>query len=415
MFADNATVGIAFLLATLFRDIVICYTKSFPILNLFGPKGAGKSELGHSLMSFFIIDNTPPNIQNSTLPALADTVAQCANALVHLDEFKNNIDIDKREFLKGLWDGTGRNRMNMDRDKKREVTKVSCGVIVSGQEMATADIALFSRFIFLSYSKCEFTQEARDKFQNLISLRKKGCSHLTLQILKYRAKFEAEFKSNYDSAFSDLMDYLSNNGIEDRILRNWVIPLAAVRTLSGVLSLPFGYNDLLRISVDGIRRQNEENKQNNELSSFWSIVSFLHQDGKIWNEGDYRIEFVSKLKCNNLKYEIEYPTPKQVLYFRFNRIFQLYKMHGRQVNETLLPVGSLTYYLENSPAYIGKKQSVRFKSIQNGYEITKEVKASNGTKQYKKVSSVDQAMVFDYDLLCETYGVSLMSSTIESD
>lgn len=90
-------------------------------------------------------------------------------------------------------------------------------------------------------------------------------------------------------------------------------------------------------------------------------------------------------------------------------------MHGRQVNETLLPVGSLTYYLENSPAYIGKKQSVRFKSIQNGYEITKEVKASNGTKQYKKVSSVDQAMVFDYDLLCETYGVSLMSSTIESD
>ncbi len=43
-------------------------------LNLFGPKGSGKSELGHSLMSFFIIENTPPNIQNSTLPALADAV-----------------------------------------------------------------------------------------------------------------------------------------------------------------------------------------------------------------------------------------------------------------------------------------------------------------------------------------------------
>ena len=92
-----------------------------------------------------IIENTPPNIQNSTLPALADTVAQCANALVHIDEFKNTIDIDKREFLKGLWDGAGRNRMNMDKDKKREVTRVDCGVILSGQEMATADIALFSR------------------------------------------------------------------------------------------------------------------------------------------------------------------------------------------------------------------------------------------------------------------------------
>ena len=109
-------------------------------MNLFGPKGSGKSELGHSLMALFIIENIPPNIQNATIPALADLVAQCANALVHIDEFKNNIDIDKREYLKGLWDGAGRSRMNMDRDKKREITAVDSGVILSGQEMATADI-----------------------------------------------------------------------------------------------------------------------------------------------------------------------------------------------------------------------------------------------------------------------------------
>lgn len=39
VFGDNAKVGICFLLATLFRDIITGYTKSFPILNLFGPKG----------------------------------------------------------------------------------------------------------------------------------------------------------------------------------------------------------------------------------------------------------------------------------------------------------------------------------------------------------------------------------------
>lgn len=80
VFGDNAKVGICFLLATLFRDIITGYTKSFPILNLFGPKGSGKSELGHSLMALFIIENIPPNIQNATIPALADLVAQCANA-----------------------------------------------------------------------------------------------------------------------------------------------------------------------------------------------------------------------------------------------------------------------------------------------------------------------------------------------
>ena len=128
VFGDNAKVGICFLLATLFRDVVAGFTKAFPILNLFGPVGSGKSELGHSLMSFFIIDNTPPNIQNSTVPAMGEIVAQCANALVHIDEYKNGIDYLKIEFLKGLWDGSGRSRMNWE-EKKREITSVDCGVL----------------------------------------------------------------------------------------------------------------------------------------------------------------------------------------------------------------------------------------------------------------------------------------------
>ena len=84
VFGDNAKVGVMYLFATLFRDIVTSYTKIFPILNLFGPKDSGKSELGHTLMSFFIKNNTPLNIQNATIAALADAIAQCSNALVHI-------------------------------------------------------------------------------------------------------------------------------------------------------------------------------------------------------------------------------------------------------------------------------------------------------------------------------------------
>ena len=406
VFGDNAKVGIAFLLATLFRDVVVSYTRSFPILNLFGPKGSGKSELGHSLMAFFIIDNIPPNISNSTLPALADAVAQCSNALVHLDEFKNNIDIDKREFLKGLWDGTGRNRMNMERDKKREVTKVSCGVIVSGQEMATADIALFSRFIFLSYSKSQFSQEAKEKFAKMAAIRKLGCSHLVLEILQCRALFEAEFRGNYNEAFEDIINALGQSNIEDRIIRNWVIPLAALRTLQDALRLPFTYNDLLKVSIDGIIAQNGETLSNNELNIFWDIVSFLRQEGKIWLGGDYRIELENRIKCTNHKYEIEFPAAKKILYLRHTRIFQLYKMHGRYVNEALLPPASLQHYLENSDAYIGRKQSIRFKNIVNGVQTRIEV-IEKGQVTTRPVTAVDQALVFDYDLLVNQFGLHL--------
>ena len=410
VFGDNGKVGIAFLLATLFRDVVVSYTRSFPILNLFGPKGSGKSELGHSLMAFFIIDNIPPNISNSTLPALADAVAQCSNALVHLDEFKNNIDIDKREFLKGLWDGTGRNRMNMDRDRKREVTKVSCGVIISGQEMATADIALFSRFIFLSYSKSQFSQEAKARFTQMAGIRKLGCSHLVLEILQCRALFEAEFSANYKATFEDVSKALEKSNIEDRIMRNWLVPLAAVRTLQGALKLPFTYNDLLQVCINGIISQNSETVSNNELTIFWDIVSFLRQEGKIWLGADYRIELENRIKCTNHRYEMEFPKAKRILYLRHTRIFQLYKMHGRYVNEALLPPASLQHYLENSDAYIGRKRSVRFKNIVNGVQTRKEVD-ERGEKLFLPVKAVDQAMVFDYDLLEEQYGLNLEEYT----
>ena len=47
-----------------------------------------------------------PNIPNSTISALNDTVAASANALAHIDEYKNDLDPKVIEFLKGLWNGT---------------------------------------------------------------------------------------------------------------------------------------------------------------------------------------------------------------------------------------------------------------------------------------------------------------------
>lgn len=407
VFGDNAKVGICFLLATLFRDIITGYTKSFPILNLFGPKGSGKSELGHSLMALFIIENIPPNIQNATIPALADLVAQCANALVHIDEFKNNIDIDKREYLKGLWDGAGRSRMNMDRDKKREITAVDSGVILSGQEMATADIALFSRLVFLTFAKSEFTEEEKRRYNELVEIRKRGLTHLTLQILRHRARMEQQFVSNYHTCLSDVLEALGAEKVEDRILRNWIIPLAAFRTLEGVLDIPFSYPDIRQVTVDGILRQNAECKSNNELANFWNVVSYLQQDGEIFIEGDYRIEYLSRFKSTLVKIEQQYQEPKAILMMRKNRIFMLYKKFGKQVGDSVLPEGSLIYYLENSKEYMGKKNSVRFKNIQRGVEVQKVETTPTGGLSYKKTSTPDVALCFDYRMIRETYNINL--------
>lgn len=406
VFGDNAKVGICFLLATLFRDIVVSHTKSFPILNLFGPKGSGKSELGHSLMSFFIIKNTPPNIQNATIAAMGDLVAQCSNALVHIDEYKNTIDIDKREFLKGLWDGAGRSRMNMDRDKKREITSVDCGVILSGQEMTTVDIALFSRLVYLTFNKTEFSMEEKKAFDECKKLRDMGLSHITIQLLKFRKRFESEFVDNYNKCMNDLNEKLYNQQIEDRIQRNWVIPLAAFRTLEGVIDVPFSYKDMINITVEGIIRQNRDCKSNNELANFWNVVSYLLQDGEIYYKGDYRIEGTLKFKSSLIKTEAEYSHPKLILMMRKNRIFMLYKKFAKQVGDSALPTESLKYYLENSKEFMGYKNAVRFKNIQHGVEVVQQVEI-NGKKEYKKTSMIDQAMCFDYEMLMKAFDINL--------
>ena len=415
VFGDNAKVGLCFLLAALFRDVIAGQTKSFPILNLFGPKGSGKSELGHSLMSFFIIKNTPPNIQNATIAALGDAVAQCANALVHIDEYKNSIDLDKREFLKGLWDGTGRSRMNMDRDKKREITAVDCGVILSGQEMPTIDIALFSRLVYLTFTKTEFTTDEKRAFDDLKAVRDLGLSHLTLQLLRHRAKMEADFSDNYRQCMDDLNSRLRGETVEDRIQRNWVIPLAAFRTLEASIDLPFAYNDLLQICVDGILRQNRETKSNNELANFWNVVSYLQQDGEIFLESDFRIDYLDTLKTNKTAVPFRFKTPRPILRLRTDRIFPLYKKYSKQVGDAALPTESLNFYLENSHEYLGVQNSVRFKVIQKGVEVKKEVDLGAGTKKYYTQSITKQALCFDYAALMEAYNINLNVETMGTD
>ena len=148
-----------------------------------------------------------------------------------LIEYKNNLEYEKIEFLKGLWDGTGRTRMNMDKDKKKETTSVYVGNMVSGQEMTTADIALFSRMIYLWFNKVEFNEKEKAAFNDLKAIEKHGLTHLTHQILQHRSKFTQLYRENYDLASDELSKMLNGLVIEDRIFRNWLVIIAAYRTL----------------------------------------------------------------------------------------------------------------------------------------------------------------------------------------
>ena len=89
VFGENARIAFCYLVATLFRDVVYKRTRHFPILNLFGEKGTGKTTLATNLEAFFLHDVEPPNMGVSSVPAMNDRVSQAVNTLVVFDEYKN--------------------------------------------------------------------------------------------------------------------------------------------------------------------------------------------------------------------------------------------------------------------------------------------------------------------------------------
>ena len=412
VFGDNGRIGFAFYLATLFRDVVTYASAEhwFPILNLFGPKGSGKSELGHTLLSLFTIAYKAPNIQNSTISALNDTVAASANALAHIDEYKNDLDPKVIEFLKGLWDGTGRSRMNMDLDKKKEVTAVDAGIILSGQEMPTADIALFSRLIFLQFPRSEFTHEEKHNYMELMKMRSRGLTHLTIELLKYRKRFEQNYASMFREVQKAVNAELSGQRCEDRIVNNWCVPLAALKVLQDVVpTLP--YDTLFQIIIEGIRKQSAECKTNGELGSFWNTVQYLASEGILIDTGDYTIKYLTSLKTDAV--DCSWGVEKPILYMQTTRVFNLYRKEGRQAAEKVLPIDALKYYLANNAAYLGKK-NVRLYVFKNGYQQLDSLRKDKSGNPVK-LTKIYLCLTFDYKKLVDQFGINLVigNGTVE--
>lgn len=414
VFGDYGKVALGFAFATMFRDVVFAVAEHFPLLNLYGVKGTGKSELAHSLMAFFTKQKKPINIRTSTVPSISSAAGQVCNACMFFDELKNDIEPAKREVLKSFWDGNGRSRMNMD-DKKREVSKVTAGIILAGQEMATADPALVSRVILLAYKhQASFTTDQKRAFRELLRIRNLGVTHLTLEILQKRKYFETEFKQAYLDTLAEMNAKLEDEKIEDRILGNWVIPLATLRVLIPVLDLPMNYGDLVNVCLNGIRYQNSKVADTNELASFWSMVSVMLRDGRIFPGADYHIKDISKIRYLKSAEVTLYNGTRKILMLVFNRVAQLYATMSRSKDATAIPAPTLLDYLRNHSSYLGEYK-VRCDVRNNGQLVIDSKDMGNGRFQTRKQTTVENVLCFDYEQIVKEYNITLETDMVSKD
>lgn len=382
VFGDNARIGVCFWVASVFRDFVLYLNNNFPILNLFGPKGTGKSQMAMSLSCLFGEQQIPFNIHNGTKAGLAEHLQQFSNAFAWVDEYKNNLDYDKIETLKSVYDAIGRNRLNEKLQK--QTTLVNSAMILSGQEMPTADVALFSRLIFCQFHKTEYTDQEKKLYDKLKNMERQGLSHLSAMLIPFRTHFEKEFYNNIDTVISDIFDELKDEAIEDRILRSWCTIAAALRTIQNKVNFGFGYQDVRPVIIRGIREQNSQVSKSNEIGQFWDMLEAMFDRDALIEGWHFRLTLMDRIKTTTG--ERTFKEAKSVLRFKFSSIAMLYAENARKSGLKPLPADTLSYYLKNSKPFLGIQPSVKFTQ-----------KAYNSAEQ-KIIESktVTSAFCFDY-------------------
>lgn len=420
IYGEIGTVCICFYLATLFRDIIKSSTRSFPLLNLYGKRGTGKTELAITLTSLFQRDNEISNIESTTPYAMGEKCAQVSNGLVHFDEYKNSLSITKLDFIKGLYDNAGRNKRATD-SEHRENTSVDCGVILTGQELPTADSALFSRVLFMEMTRSERTEEESRMFRELLTMRSMYPTNITVELLRYRENFEAGWNTAWQKAIRTIKNALTAGNIQERIINNWAMMLATIYSLETFVELPFTSLQVRAIAIKNINQQDSLCNSTDDLATFWSLFSKARQAGEIIENQDYKIDHRIRLTVNEKRRPnetLEYgPKGKDILFIRKDICLAKISMQAKKEGKTTIPEDSMLSYIMSTPEYEGKTKSpLKFIAYdRNGEPIRKAIYDSKGTiESYEMLYDQERVLAFDYDLLCRNYDIDLRRQTITS-
>ena len=394
----------------MFRDIITDTTRSFPILNIYGKKGTGKTEFALSLINLFQRNPEVSNLDSTTYYAMGDKCAEVSNMLVHFDEYKNSLSKKHIDFLKGIYDNAGRSKRSAD-GERRESTNVDCGVVLTGQEMPTADIALFSRVIFLESQRSERTKEETDKYQTFMKLRNMCPTNITVSLMRYRDNFNAGWFNAWKRALGEIKSEVDYSTIGERFINNWAMMLATYYCLHSIAEeIPFSEKEVHDICIEGLKYQHSLCNSTDEIAVFWSMFSKARQLGDIREGQDYKVCLMKTLKVTakgKQRKVVDFETDRQVLFIREKICIAKANIQARREGKILIPDESLLSYLVSTPDYYGKTNSpLKFYILdENG----KPTRRSNETGASSLVFDQERALAFDYQSICGNYDINLVT------
>ncbi|MGH1433094.1 MAG: hypothetical protein ACRBG0_01405 [Lewinella sp.] len=329
VFGNNAKVGICYVVAAVFRDIVFRYANCFPLLFLFGPKGTGKTTFRNAMHRLFGQYGAHDAIglgSASSPKGFARKLAQVRNGLQAFEEYKNKISPNLIEMLKNVYDGIGYERAQTTNDNRTHATLVNSAVILGGQEMPTKENALFSRVLLLLFNKTKFSAAEKAAYNELERKIEGGLGDVLLEILQHRKIVEENFLAVFQKVYGHLRKDSVTSHLEERTLTNVAALLTPFKILSAHLEFPFDYKEAYIFIRERIKAQAEYMSKTNEVNQFWQVFDALDQN-KIHRDTHYKI------------------TGGGLLSIDLKRVFPIYYEQATKQNLNVLDESTLKSYL----------------------------------------------------------------------
>lgn len=350
VYGENGMIGIGFFFFSLFSDIIFDKTKAAPMLFLFGQRGSGKGTMANSLLTLYGFPQDPLMLGGaSTVVGFMRKLGQFNNAMVWLDEYKNDIGEKKIESLKNIWDRVGYERGVKDSSNRTQSTPVTSSAIISGQEIPNVEPALFSRTILCEFRAMQRGADEIERFNLLRKMEETGITNATLEVLCHRDRLAEHFHREFTEIAGALRSAFSDQDVIERQVVNYGILIACCKILGERLKLPFTWAQLLQVAERYIKRQTAMMSSANEVQQFFEMVAYLLSNGLIKDGKDMHVQ-------------------NGIVKIRLVTIFPLYREYSRRQGLRVLDRGTLTNYIENSGAYCQKESkqgSHRFPDLQN--------------------------------------------------
>ena len=342
VYGDNGMIALSFVMAAIFRDIIFEHLRFFPHFFLFGPPQSGKSAISESLQYLFGLPQAPINLEaGSTAVGSFRKLEQFSNAVVAVNEYKNNIEPKLIGMLKATYDNQGRETGVMSNDNRTKSSKVRSALLIAGQDLPTNDAALFSRLIPIQFVKRDsYTDLEKENFEKLQAIQKGGLTDVLIELLKQRKYFKEVFVKYHSDVVKDLKSRYKARASTERSILNYAIPIAAFKIFNERnFMMPSTEDRFMAAMYSNFEEYLALLNASTDVSSFWEAFNYLKEKGRITSDRDYamKIDAESKVECICLRWENIYPE-----YHRY--------MSDQRNN----PLGKLTLlqYLRNSKEFV---------------------------------------------------------------